>query len=244
VLARLAGRADLGPETGPAGQITRLCGYLPLAIGMLARQLRHHPARTSAELAADLAAARDRLAVMRAENLSVAAAFDLSYQDLDTAQQQLFRRLGLAPGPDIDAHAAAALDDTAPDVARRLLDELYDHHLITEPAPGRYLLHDLLREYARAGAGTDDPADSRAAAGRLMNYYAHVAEAAAASKHIATWTTAGGRPPPGQPPASAPPVTTPAQAAAWLEAERPNLHAAVGHAAAQAMPRPPLLRPA
>jgi tetratricopeptide (TPR) repeat protein/transcriptional regulator with XRE-family HTH domain len=232
LLARLAGRADLGSGPAPAGQITRLCGYLPLAIGMLARQLRHHPARTGAELAAHLAAARDRLAVMRAEDLSVAAAFDLSYADLTAAQQQLFRRLGLAPGPDIDAYAAAALDDTSLESARGLLDELYDHHLITEPAPGRYLLHDLLREYAHALAA-DDAADSRAAAGRLVNYYAHVA--AAASKHIATWTTAGGRPPPGLPPASAPLMASSQQAAAWLESERPNLYAAVNYAAVEAM---------
>ena len=97
------------------GQITRLCGYLPLAIGMLARQLRHHPARSGAELAAGLAAARDRLAVMRAENLSVAAAFDLSYQDLTAEQQRLFRRLGLVSAPDVDAYAAAALDDISLD---------------------------------------------------------------------------------------------------------------------------------
>ncbi len=234
LLARLADRPDLGPEADTAGEIARLCGYLPLAIGMLARQLRHHPARTAAELATDLAAARDRLAVMRAENLSVAAAFDLSYADLTAAQQQLFRRLGLAQGPDIDAYAAAALDDTSVATARSQLDELYDHHLITEPAPGRYLLHDLLREYARALAAADDTADSRAAAGRLTNYYAHVA--AAASGHIATWTTAGGRPPPSSPPASAPRLAMPEEAAAWLESERPNLHAAVGHAAAQEMP--------
>ncbi len=33
-------------------------------------------------MAAELAAARDRLTVMHAENMSVAAAFDLSYADL------------------------------------------------------------------------------------------------------------------------------------------------------------------
>ena len=60
-LARLADRSDLGSGAGPAEEIARLCGYLPLAIGMLARQLRHHPARTGAELAAGLAAARDRV---------------------------------------------------------------------------------------------------------------------------------------------------------------------------------------
>ncbi len=188
LLARLANRDDLDTWPGPAGEITRLCGYLPLAIGMLAGQLRHHPARTGAEMAASLAAARDRLSVMRAENLSVAAAFDLSYADLTPVQQRVFRLLGLAPGADIDAYAAAALADTSLENARALLDELYDHHLITEPAPGRYLLHDLLREYSRALVADGDAADSSAAANRLVTYYAHVA--AAASKHIATWTTA------------------------------------------------------
>jgi tetratricopeptide (TPR) repeat protein/DNA-binding XRE family transcriptional regulator len=234
LLARLADRSDLDSGAGPAGEIARLCGYLPLAIGMLARQLRHHPARTAAELAAGLAAARDRLAVMRAENLSVAAAFDLSHADLSEAQQRLFRRLGLTPGVDIDAYAVAALDDTSLESARGQLDELYDHHLITEPSAGRYLLHDLLREYARAIAAAGDTADSAAAAGRLVNYYAHVA--AAASQHIATWTTAGGRVPPTSPPASAPQLATSSEAAAWLESERANLHAAVSYAAIQKMP--------
>ena len=235
LLARLAGRADRALDEAAGREITRLCGYLPLAIGMLARRLRHHPARTAAELAAELAAARDRLAVMRAENLSVAAAFDLSYTDLSQAQQRLFGRLGLTPGTDIDAYAVAALNDISLESARSQLDELYDHHLITEPAPGRYLLHDLLREYARALAAADDTAESHAAAGRLVNYYAHVA--AAASRHIATWTTAGGRLPPASPPASVPQLATSSEAAAWLESERPNLHAAVNYAATHEMPR-------
>jgi tetratricopeptide (TPR) repeat protein/transcriptional regulator with XRE-family HTH domain len=229
LLARLAGRPDLGPDDDVTREITHLSGYLPLAIGMLARQLRHHPARTGAELAASLAATRDRLAVMRAENLSVAAAFDLSYQDLNDDQRRLFRRLGLAAGPDLDAYVAAALDDIGVAEARTRLDELYDHHLITEPAAGRYLLHDLLREYARGLAAADDDAESAAAEERLASYYAHVA--AAASRHIATWTTAGGRPPPGRPPADAPRLDTAAAASAWLEAERPSLHAVIGAAA-------------
>jgi tetratricopeptide (TPR) repeat protein/transcriptional regulator with XRE-family HTH domain len=234
LLARLAGRADLAIAGGPAAEMARMCGYLPLAIGMLARQLRHHPARDPAELARELAAAHDRLAVMRAENLSVAAAFDLSYQDLTPAQQRLFRRLGPAPGTDIDAYAAAALDDVSLETARAQLDELYDQHLITEPAPGRYLLHDLLREHARTLAEAD-AGDSRAAAGRLVNYYAYVA--AVASRHIATWTTGGGRVPPSRPPVWVPELAGSEQAAGWLEAERANLHAAAQQAEAGAMPQ-------
>jgi tetratricopeptide (TPR) repeat protein/transcriptional regulator with XRE-family HTH domain len=233
LLARMAGRSDLGSGAGTEGEIARLCGYLPLAIGMLAQQLRHHPARTAAEVADGLSVARDRLAVMRAENLSVAAAFDLSYADLSETQQRLFRRLGVTPGTDIDAYAVAALDDTGLEDARSQLDELYDHHLITEPSPGRYLLHDLLREYGRALAA-DDTADSHAAVGRLVNYYAYVA--AAASRHIATWTTAGGRLPPTGPPASAPQLATSDEAAAWLGSERHNLQAALNYAASRKMP--------
>ena len=114
LLARLAGRPDLGSAVGPGGEITRLCGYLPLAVGMLAGQLRHHPAWPAAGLAADLAAAKDRLALMHAENLSVAAAFGLSYADLTAGPQRLFRPLGLVPGPSFDRYAAAALDGTSP----------------------------------------------------------------------------------------------------------------------------------
>ena len=138
LLARLAARPDVRPgETGVA-EITRPCGYLPLAIGMLARQLHHHPVWAPAGLAAELAAARGRLELMHAENLSVAAAFNLSYQDLTAGQRRLFRRLGLHPGPDIGAHAAAALDGTSLATARRQLHALYDDHLISEPASGRY----------------------------------------------------------------------------------------------------------
>ena len=230
LLARLAGHPDLASGAGPAGEITRLCGYLPLAIGMLARQLSHHPAWTAASMAADLAAARDRLTVMRAENLSVAAAFNLSYQDLTPGQQRLFRRLGLHPGPSFDAYAAAALDDTSLTQARRHLAELYDQHLIAEHAPGRCHLHDLLREHARALAAADDPADGQAAAMRLLEYYLHTA--LAASKHFITWDVAPNSLPPSAPPAYAPDLSTLGQAAAWLETERPNLHAAAEYAAA------------
>jgi len=212
------------------GEITRLCGYLPLAIGMLASQLRHHPAWTAASLATDLAGVRDRLAVMRAENLSVAAAFDLSYADLTQDQRRLFRRLGLVPGPSFDAYAAAALNDSTLATARRCLDELYDQHLITEPAPGRYRLHDLLREHARTLAGEDNPAESDEAIGRLLDYHLHTAMAA--SKHITTPMTPIPPVPTGRRPDYVPQLSTPGQAAAWLETERANLHAAAGYAAA------------
>jgi DNA-binding SARP family transcriptional activator/tetratricopeptide (TPR) repeat protein len=242
LLARLAGRPGLDAADPGVGEITRLCGYLPLAIGMLASQLCHHPGWTTAGLAADLAAARDRLELMRAENLSVAAAFDLSYQDLPGDQQRLFRRLGLHPGPDLDAHAAAALDGTTLDAARRGLAGLYDQHLITEPAPGRYRLHDLLHEHAQALAAADDPAACEAATGRLLDYYLHTA--LAAGEHIPPQRITSASLPPARPPDCAPPISTQSQASRWLEDERANLHAAVGYAATHARPQHATVIPA
>ena len=171
LLIRLAGRPDLDDADPAVEKINRLCGHLPLAIGMLAGQLRHHPTWSAAGLAHELAAARDRLELMHAENLSVGAAFDLSYQDLTGGQQRLFRRLGLHPGTDIDSYAAAALDGSSVAASRRGLDELFDQHLVTEPASGRYRMHDLIREYARALVQTDGQQDRESAIVRLTDYY-------------------------------------------------------------------------
>src|SRR5215472_10004584 len=61
------------------------------------------------------------------------------------------------------------------------LDEQCDQHLITEPAPGRYVLHDPPREPARTLAERE-PRTSRDAVRRLLGHYLHTAPAAA--RHI------------------------------------------------------------
>jgi tetratricopeptide (TPR) repeat protein len=228
LLARLAGRPGLDPGDPVVGQITRLCGYLPLAVGMVARQLHHHPSWAAADLAAELAAARDRLELMRAENLSVAAAFDLSYADLTAAQQQLFRRLGLHPGTDIDAYAAAALDNAGLAAARRHLDALYDHYLITEPARGRYRLHDLIRQHARGKAAGDPGPDRDAATSRLLDYYLH--GAAVAEFRLARQSRTRPEADVRIPPPAIPDLSEDAQAMAWARAERGSLLACLDHA--------------
>ena len=204
---------------------------------MVARQLHHHPAWTAAGRAAELAAAAGRLELMATEDLSVAAAFDLSYADLTAGQQRLFRRLGLHPGGDIDGYAAAALDGTGLGAARRGLEALYDQCLLTEPAAGRYRIHDLIREHARALAARIDPdRDRDQATGRLLDYYQHTA--ARADALIARQT----RPAPacaaGAVPAAAPGLASREQALAWARAERGSLFACLDHATAARPARP------
>jgi tetratricopeptide (TPR) repeat protein/transcriptional regulator with XRE-family HTH domain len=228
LLVRLAGRPALSPDDPAVAAIIRLCGYLPLAIGMVARQLYHHPAWTAAGRAAELASARDRLEFMATEDVSVAAAFDLSYANLAPDQQRLFRRLGLHPGADLDAYAAAALDGNDLAAARRGLEALYDQYLLDEPVQGRYQLHDLIREHARALADRHDSGRDRdSATGRLLDYYQHTSVRANAL------ITRQARPAPavapGTPPAAAPALADPEQALAWLRAERVSLLACLDY---------------
>jgi tetratricopeptide (TPR) repeat protein len=234
LLVRLAGRPGLSPDDPAVAEITRLCGYLPLAVGMVARQLHHHPAWTAGGRADALASARDRLDLLVTENVSVAAAFDLSYEDLDDNQRRLFRRLGLHLGTDVDDYAAAALDGSDLESARRGLDALYDQHLLTEPAQGRYRMHDLIREHARALAGRLDPDDDRdAATSRLLAYYQHTAMRAnaliALRTRAAPPTADGTDGAEAAVRATAPVFKDSKQALAWAKAERTNLLACLDH---------------
>ena len=231
LLVRLAGRPGLDPDDPAIAQIAGLCENLPLALGMLGRRLRHNPAWTPADLAAELAQARDRLEQLRSEDVSVAAAFELSYRDLTEDQQRMFRRLGLHPGPDIDAWAAAALDDIDPAAADRHLQALYDQNMITEPTRGRYRFHDLIREYAGTLAATEDPPSERdAAIGRLLDFYLYTA--AAAGRHLARSTPARTPTITGAQAAHAREIPTRRRAVTWMTAERLNLQAAADYATA------------
>jgi tetratricopeptide (TPR) repeat protein/transcriptional regulator with XRE-family HTH domain len=230
LLVRLAGRPGLSQSDPGAREIVGLCGFLPLAIGMVARQLRHHPAWSAAGRAAELAAARDRLELMATENLSVTAAFNLSYAQLTGDQQRLFRRLGLHPGAEFDSYAAAALNGTGLAAARRGLEDLYDQYLLTEPVHGRYRMHDLIREHARALAARDDPGEDRdQATARLLDYYEHTAGRADA--FIARQTRSASVAAGGEVLAEVPALGDLGQALAWARAERSSLLACLDQAA-------------
>jgi tetratricopeptide (TPR) repeat protein/transcriptional regulator with XRE-family HTH domain len=228
LLIQLAGRPGLTAADPAVHQITRLCGYLPLAIGMLARQLHHHPAWSARDVATDLETARDRLQLMHAENLSVAAAFDLSYQELTGPAQRLFRRLGLHPGEEVDAYSAAALASASLSEAGRGLESLYDHYLLMEPARGRYRFHDLVREHSRSLVSADAAEDNDAAIDRLAGFYLHTASAA--DRHLSRRTRPATLP--AEPaPTAAPDLSARQDALSWLERERVNLQAVADQAA-------------
>jgi tetratricopeptide (TPR) repeat protein/transcriptional regulator with XRE-family HTH domain len=231
MLVRLAGRAESpDPDDRVLPEIARLCGYLPLALGMIGRQFQHHPAWVPADLRAELETVRDRLGLMAVEHLSVSAAFDLSYRELAPAQRRLFRKLGLHPAAEFDGYAAAALDGAGLALTRRSLDALYEHYLLAETARGRYRMHDLIREHARALAATDPDDDAGSAIGRLLDYYVHAARSADNRRALYGAAARWGVTVPV--PADVPAVPTWDSKVAWMRSERQSLSAAIEYAAA------------
>jgi DNA-binding SARP family transcriptional activator/Tfp pilus assembly protein PilF len=230
LLGRLLGRCRVEAEPAATAHLARVCAHLPLALRIAAANLNDQPHRTVAGYVAELAAGNPLgvLEVDGDEQVAVRATFDLSYARLAPATQRLFRLLGLVPGPDFTADAAAALVDTTTAQARRLLSVLGAAHLI-EQRDTRFAFHDLLRAYAAERARRDDGEPDRSAAtSRLYDHYLRHADAAArllypAKLRLALPTLASQ----GEPAL----FDDHAQASAWLDAERRNLVAAVVHTA-------------
>ncbi|TCB99002.1 tetratricopeptide repeat protein [Micromonospora zingiberis] len=178
LLGRVAGETRIAAEPAAAVEVVRRCGYLPLAIRLAGGRLVHRPRWRIADLADRLGGARDTLAELAAGQRSVGDAFALSYAQVSPAAQRTFRLLGLHPGVRVDNNTAAAIAGVPLVEAQDALDELVDAHLMDEPEPGRYRLHDLVREYARTLLS--DPANAaerHVALDGLLDHYLHVSAA-------------------------------------------------------------------
>lgn len=133
-------------------EIVALCGYLPLAISIAASRFHNRPAWSLDDLIARLRDEHQRLAGLFLGDRSLASAFEVSYRNLSADQRWLFCVLGAATqfGEEFDASTAAALTNMSVPKADRLLEELFDAHMLRQRTAGHYHFHDLLREHARA----------------------------------------------------------------------------------------------
>ena len=175
------------------------------------------PALAAGELADALADEVGRLEALRYDDgsvtgaLSVTAAFELSYRQLDAEAARLFRLLPVNPGPDVSTTAAAALAGWPPGQTRMVIGQLVKAHLVEAASggTGRWRMHDLLRLYALKLSGTDT-SEREQAIDQLLGYYLNSALAANAqlralpsARVLAEFTSRD-------------------DALAWLDAERPN----------------------
>jgi hypothetical protein len=161
------------------------------------------------------------------------AAFTNSFDRLTEPAQETFTLLGLHPGPDLDAPAAAALIGRPVGETRQLLEELLDARLLEQYVSGRYTFTDLLRAHAvEQVARRTTEAVRGVAISRMVRYYRHCAHDAG----LLTYPTDPGWPrlePPEPHPDITPVIFTDrAQALTWYEHEHSVLAAVVTTAAA------------
>ena len=173
LLTALVGEQRIADEPGAAKELAEVCGYLPLALRIVAANLARDPEAGLPEAVRDLEQAPlSALTLHDNPNITVRATLDLSYRGLDGDLRRTFRMLGLFEGHDISVEAAAAILDVYPEDAHQLLAKLRLANLIERTAPGRYRFHDLLRDYARERSGVEEePAARQAAVHRLLTWY-------------------------------------------------------------------------
>lgn len=224
-LARRLGSRPSDPAA--ISEIIDLCAGLPLALAIVAARAALQPLHPLSAVAAALSDTKDSLdSFSDADSIIDArAAFTWSYQALGPDAADMFRMLSLHPGPEIPARAAASLLGVSPARALPLLDELERGHLVTQYAPRRYTMHDLVRVYATELANAEDaPEAQRVARGRVLDHYLHSAFTAASvidphRRHIAL--------PPLSQGAVVEALPDRAAAQAWTAAVSPTLFAAI-----------------
>ncbi|MEW2416747.1 BTAD domain-containing putative transcriptional regulator [Streptomyces sp. NPDC046866] len=148
LLRQIVGADRVDREEEAAAALVAACARLPLAVRIVAARLAARPGWTVAHLVARLADERRRLTELRADDLAVAAVFELGHRQLTGPQASVFRRLAPVSRPGIGLAAAAAALDLAEPEAEELLEALVDAALLESPEPGRYRHHELGRDFA------------------------------------------------------------------------------------------------
>ncbi|MFE3859819.1 BTAD domain-containing putative transcriptional regulator [Streptomyces goshikiensis] len=227
LLAAVLGPDLVAAEPEAAVRLAELCDGLPLALRVAAARLATGPHRGLAAFAGELSDEHTRLDLLRVEDTGVAAALGLTVRQLPEPARLMFHRLGPHTGATLDTCTAAALADCAPAQAAAALDQLAAAQLVVEAGPHAYVLHDLVRLYARSLT----PGCDRDGLLRLLDHRLHTLLAASAAAEP------GGEPCCALPPGARPAVgirtfDDRAGALAWYSAERDALRGAVEAAAA------------
>ena len=226
LLVKAAGPARALGDSPVLRELAELCGYVPLALRIVAARLRHAGTLSVEDLLAELRDEGARLDRLTDGERDLTSLFETSFTHLPKPEQRALRLLGVLPGPDIDAYAAANLLGTEPDTAEGLLNSLLDRSLLIQYAEGRYGMHDLVRAYTRTLLAAE-PDEADAARNRLLDYYQHTTWTAA--RHHTTairWRESV--------PGFAGPSCAPgdlASAISWLRTERAGLLAAAADSA-------------
>jgi DNA-binding SARP family transcriptional activator len=225
-LVRRLREEGLGADPGVLSEVIERCARLPLALAIAAARATTGRRLSLSQLADELRLTPQLDAFDLADPaMNVRGVFDWSFRALTPEAARLFRFTALNPGPELSVDAAASLVQVPRGQARALLRELTRACLLTEPLPGRFTCHDLLRAYAAERCQSEESdADRRTARDRLLDHHLHSALAAMLTLNPNRQPPDVEAPAPG---AVSSAFVAPEDALAWFEAERPALLATI-----------------
>ncbi len=178
LLVTRLGQERAAAEPWAVTELAILCARLPLALSVVVARAAAAPSLPLSSLAAELTELGGRLDALDVGDpaANVRTVLSLSYRHLPEKAARMFRLLGLHPGPDISAAAAASLAGLPVASARVALRDLTRASLLMEVGCGRYAFHDLLRAYA---AEQETPAgEVTGTTRRMLDHYLHAAHQA------------------------------------------------------------------
>ncbi|MEV0425100.1 helix-turn-helix domain-containing protein [Micromonospora sp. NPDC050495] len=224
LIEEIIGADRVAAEPEATIELVRLCAGLPLALRVAGNRLASRPSWTVGWLAERLRDETRRLDQLHPGETRVRAGFSLSYDQLPEIARRTLRRLALLPWPDYSAAAVARLLAVDVGEAEAALETLADASLLSPAAaPGRYLLHDLLRVFAAERlAAEEPPVDRDEATARVRAWLLAMVEGAG------PWLD----PDPRREPAPGTGFGSGQAAMSWLTAERHGWWWAVRQAAA------------
>ena len=233
LLINRLGARRVSSENDTIARLIDRCAGLPLALSIVAARIA-----TSAALPLDRLVGRlfDRSLGLSAFSVGegrddVRSVFSWSYEQLSAGAADLFRALGAHPGPDFSLASIAALIGRDNNGTRQIVSELIGAHLLSESTTERYVIHDLLRLYARELL--TEAGDLAGAESRLLDHYLSATRSA---------YSVYGRDPIAElqledPHATVSPCRDVNEAIAWYAAERASVAAAAELALATGHPR-------
>ncbi len=158
LLASRIGTRRASAEEGAIASMADTCAGLPLALAILAGRVALQPGFTLGQLVDQLLSPNKRLDSLSTDDQDVdlRSIFQWSYDKLSGPAVRAFRLFSAFPAPQMSTTVAASITGLRLGPVRSVLRELVAANMLIPVDTGTYVMHDLLRLFAREQLSDDE----------------------------------------------------------------------------------------
>lgn len=143
---RILGKQDLKKNKSIFLQLGYSVGNLPLAVDLLASQLKAS-SLSPQTLLKQIENTEILLQNLSYENKNLYLALQISYKNLSQEEQNIFLSLGIFEGKDFSTEAIAYMNGVKTEKAKKLLDGLYNASLIENSLNNKFRIHPMIKKF-------------------------------------------------------------------------------------------------